>query len=125
MWPSPSSPASAEPLSLPPQLPGWSQGPEGSLIIALGNEDALGEYSCTPYNSLGTAGPSPVTRVLLKVRVAAGALARGAEQSLRSPTVAAAAVRLRAGDFCRGGAGEVGCEGRVRPQSKIPACPTR
>ncbi|XP_043734212.1 protein turtle homolog A isoform X2 [Cervus elaphus] len=48
------------------KFPGWSQGPEGSLIIALGNEDALGEYSCTPYNSLGTAGPSPVTRVLLK-----------------------------------------------------------
>ncbi|XP_040490412.1 protein turtle homolog A [Ursus maritimus] len=48
------------------KLPGWSQGPEGSLIIALGNEDALGEYACTPYNSLGTAGPSPVTRVLLK-----------------------------------------------------------
>ncbi|MEJ1270380.1 immunoglobulin superfamily member 9 [Cricetulus griseus] len=49
------------------KFPGWSQGPEGSLIIALGNEDALGEYSCTPYNSLGTAGPSPTTRVLLKV----------------------------------------------------------
>ncbi|KAK2084508.1 Protein turtle A [Saguinus oedipus] len=49
------------------KFPGWSQGTEGSLIIALGNEDALGEYSCTPYNSLGTAGPSPVTRVLLKV----------------------------------------------------------
>ncbi|XP_011812585.1 PREDICTED: protein turtle homolog A isoform X1 [Colobus angolensis palliatus] len=48
------------------KFPGWSQGTEGSLIIALGNEDALGEYSCTPYNSLGTAGPSPVTRVLLK-----------------------------------------------------------
>ncbi|XP_046540112.1 protein turtle homolog A [Equus quagga] len=48
------------------KFPGWSQGPEGSLIIALGNEDALGEYSCTPYNSFGTAGPSPVTRVLLK-----------------------------------------------------------
>ncbi|XP_073903833.1 protein turtle homolog A isoform X2 [Castor canadensis] len=48
------------------KFPGWSQGPEGSLIIALGNEDALGEYSCTPYNSLGTAGPSAVTRVLLK-----------------------------------------------------------
>lgn len=54
------------------QFPGWSQGPEGSLIIALGNEDALGEYSCTPYNSLGTAGPSPVTRVLLKVRLGVG-----------------------------------------------------
>ncbi|KAM5237134.1 protein turtle homolog A isoform 2-T2 [Ctenodactylus gundi] len=49
------------------KFPGWSQGTEGSLVIALGNEDALGEYSCTPYNSLGTAGPSPVTRVLLKV----------------------------------------------------------
>ncbi|XP_045037928.2 protein turtle homolog A isoform X4 [Desmodus rotundus] len=49
------------------KFPGWSQGPEGSLVIALGNEDVLGEYSCTPYNSLGTAGPSPVTRVLLKV----------------------------------------------------------
>ncbi|KAM6218173.1 protein turtle homolog A isoform 2-T2 [Rhynchocyon petersi] len=48
------------------KFPGWSQGTEGSLIIALGNEDALGEYSCTPYNSLGTAGPSSVTRVLLK-----------------------------------------------------------
>ncbi|XP_006895515.1 PREDICTED: protein turtle homolog A isoform X1 [Elephantulus edwardii] len=48
------------------KFPGWSQGTDGSLIIALGNEDALGEYSCTPYNSLGTAGPSPVTRVLLK-----------------------------------------------------------
>nr|XP_044997413.1 protein turtle homolog A isoform X2 [Jaculus jaculus] len=48
------------------KFPGWSQGPEGSLIIALGNEDALGEYSCTPYNSLGTAGPSSLTRVLLK-----------------------------------------------------------
>ncbi|XP_030615408.1 protein turtle homolog A isoform X1 [Delphinapterus leucas] len=48
------------------KFPGWSQGPEGSLIIALGNEDVLGEYSCTPYNRLGTAGPSPVTRVLLK-----------------------------------------------------------
>ncbi|XP_060053682.1 protein turtle homolog A isoform X2 [Erinaceus europaeus] len=48
------------------KFPGWSQSPEGSLIIALGNEDALGEYSCTPYNSLGTTGPSAVTRVLLK-----------------------------------------------------------
>lgn len=54
------------------QFPGWSQGPEGSLVIALGNEDALGEYSCTPYNSLGTAGPSPVTRVLLKVTLRVG-----------------------------------------------------
>ncbi|XP_027695837.1 protein turtle homolog A isoform X1 [Vombatus ursinus] len=48
------------------KFPGWSQALDGSLVIALGNEDALGEYTCTPYNSHGTAGPSSPTRVLLK-----------------------------------------------------------
>uniref|UniRef100_A0A5F8HES5 Immunoglobulin superfamily member 9 n=1 Tax=Monodelphis domestica TaxID=13616 RepID=A0A5F8HES5_MONDO len=48
------------------KFPGWSQASDGSLVIALGNEDALGEYTCTPYNSHGTAGPSSPTRVLLK-----------------------------------------------------------
>ncbi|XP_004613828.2 protein turtle homolog A isoform X2 [Sorex araneus] len=48
------------------KFPGWSQDPEGSLVVMVGNEDALGEYSCTPYNRLGTAGPSAITRVLLK-----------------------------------------------------------
>uniref|UniRef100_G3WBS5 Immunoglobulin superfamily member 9 n=1 Tax=Sarcophilus harrisii TaxID=9305 RepID=G3WBS5_SARHA len=48
------------------KFPGWSQASDGSLVIALGNEDALGEYTCTPYNSHGTTGPSPPTRVLLK-----------------------------------------------------------
>lgn len=77
MWPLHLGLASAGFLSLivissSLQFPGWSQGPEGSLVIALGNEDALGEYSCTPYNSLGTSGPSPVTRVLLKVTLRVG-----------------------------------------------------
>lgn len=62
-FPNPSS--SAVPLS---QLPGWSVRPDGSIVIATGNDDALGLYRCTPYNSYGTAGESRPTRVLLKVR---------------------------------------------------------
>ncbi|NXK27451.1 TUTLA protein, partial [Arenaria interpres] len=48
------------------QLPGWSMRPDGSIVIATGNDDALGVYTCTPYNSYGTAGESQPTRVLLK-----------------------------------------------------------
>ncbi|NXU20546.1 TUTLA protein, partial [Pardalotus punctatus] len=58
-----------KPLLLTPprsQLPGWSVRPDGSIVIATGNDDALGLYRCTPYNSYGTAGESRPTRVLLK-----------------------------------------------------------
>ncbi|NXG21292.1 TUTLA protein, partial [Grallaria varia] len=48
------------------QLPGWSVSPDGSIVIATGNDDALGVYRCTPYNSYSTAGESRPTRVLLK-----------------------------------------------------------
>ncbi|NXG39000.1 TUTLA protein, partial [Dromaius novaehollandiae] len=47
-------------------FPGWSVRSDGSIIIAMGNDDALGVYTCTPYNSYGTAGESRPTRVLLK-----------------------------------------------------------
>ncbi|XP_068271361.1 LOW QUALITY PROTEIN: protein turtle homolog A [Nyctibius grandis] len=48
------------------KLPGWSLRPDGSIVIATGNDDVLGVYTCTPYNSYGTAGASQPTRVLLK-----------------------------------------------------------
>ncbi|XP_074836799.1 protein turtle homolog A isoform X2 [Carettochelys insculpta] len=48
------------------KFPGWSMAPDGSIVIATGNDDALGIYTCTPYNSYGTAGPSAPTRVILK-----------------------------------------------------------
>ncbi|GAB0201151.1 protein turtle A [Grus japonensis] len=48
------------------KLPGWSVRPDGSIVIATGNDDVLGVYTCTPYNSYGTAGESRPTRVLLK-----------------------------------------------------------
>ncbi|KAK4807593.1 hypothetical protein QYF61_015939 [Mycteria americana] len=48
------------------KLPGWSVRPDGSIVIATGNDDVLGVYTCTPYNSYGTAGESQPTRVLLK-----------------------------------------------------------
>ncbi|TFJ95378.1 O-acetylhomoserine aminocarboxypropyltransferase [Platysternon megacephalum] len=50
------------------KFPGWSMAPDGSIVITTGNDDALGLYTCTPYNSYGTAGASAPTRVLLKVR---------------------------------------------------------
>lgn len=69
--PPPPSLHPAAPPTSPPrpsrQLPGWSARPDGSIVIATGNDDALGVYTCTPYNSYGTAGASRPTRVLLKV----------------------------------------------------------
>nr|XP_042698413.1 protein turtle homolog A isoform X2 [Chrysemys picta bellii] len=48
------------------KFPGWSMAPDGSIVITTGNDDALGLYTCTPYNSYGTAGASAPTHVLLK-----------------------------------------------------------
>ncbi|XP_069460798.1 protein turtle homolog A isoform X2 [Ambystoma mexicanum] len=54
-----------QPLDLR-KFPGWYLQHDGSVVIATGNDDALGMYTCTPYNSYGTAGESTPTRVLLK-----------------------------------------------------------
>ena len=40
---------------------------EGSVFIATANDDAVGMYTCTAYNSYGTMGQSGPTKVLLKV----------------------------------------------------------
>ncbi|XP_053575885.1 protein turtle homolog A [Bombina bombina] len=48
------------------KFPGWRMEDDGSLVIATGNDDALGSYTCTPYNSFGTAGTSLPTQVILK-----------------------------------------------------------
>ncbi|KAF7238574.1 hypothetical protein EYD10_14727 [Varanus komodoensis] len=54
-----------QPLELD-KFPGWSMSPDGTLVIATSNDDALGVYACIPYNSYGTAGSSAPTQVLLK-----------------------------------------------------------
>lgn len=54
-------------LSLSLQPPGWVVNSMGSVSIATANEDALGLYTCTPYNSYGTVGQSAATRVVLQV----------------------------------------------------------
>ncbi|KAK1154273.1 hypothetical protein AOXY_G28589 [Acipenser oxyrinchus oxyrinchus] len=46
--------------------PGWVVNSTGSVSIATANEDALGSYTCTPYNSYGTVGQSAATRVVLQ-----------------------------------------------------------
>ncbi|XP_075048362.1 protein turtle homolog A isoform X1 [Mixophyes fleayi] len=48
------------------KFPGWYLEEDSSIVIAMGNDDALGTYTCTPYNSYGTAGMSLPTVVILK-----------------------------------------------------------
>ncbi|MBN3292907.1 TUTLA protein, partial [Polypterus senegalus] len=45
---------------------GWSVSEDGTIFIATSNEDTLGLYRCTPYNSYGTMGESGPTRVILQ-----------------------------------------------------------
>lgn len=42
---------------------------EGSVFIATANDNAVGMYTCTPYNSYGTMGQSEPTKVILQVKV--------------------------------------------------------
>lgn len=42
---------------------------EGSVFIATANDNAVGMYTCTAYNSYGTMGQSEPTQVILQVRL--------------------------------------------------------
>uniref|UniRef100_A0A4W4FA11 Immunoglobulin superfamily, member 9b n=1 Tax=Electrophorus electricus TaxID=8005 RepID=A0A4W4FA11_ELEEL len=46
--------------------PGWTVNSEGSVFIAIANDDAVGTYTCTAYNSYGTMGQSEPTKVILE-----------------------------------------------------------
>ncbi|KAK5851762.1 hypothetical protein PBY51_023290 [Eleginops maclovinus] len=46
--------------------PGWTLTPEGSLLMTTVNDDTAGVYTCTPYNSYGTMGPSEPVDVILQ-----------------------------------------------------------
>ncbi|XP_077078740.1 uncharacterized protein igsf9b isoform X2 [Siphateles boraxobius] len=48
------------------QYPGWMFNSEGSVFITAANDDAVGMYTCTAYNSYGTMGQSEPTKVILK-----------------------------------------------------------
>lgn len=47
-------------------FPGWMVNSEGSVFIATANDNAVGMYTCTPYNSYGTMGQSEPTQVILQ-----------------------------------------------------------
>ncbi|XP_028318187.1 protein turtle homolog A-like isoform X2 [Gouania willdenowi] len=47
-------------------FPGWTLRPGGFLFMATVNDDAAGVYTCTPYNSYGSMGPSGPTHVILQ-----------------------------------------------------------
>ncbi|XP_076859691.1 uncharacterized protein igsf9b isoform X2 [Brachyhypopomus gauderio] len=48
------------------QYPGWIVNSEGSVFITTANDDAVGVYTCTAYNSYGTMGQSEPTKVILE-----------------------------------------------------------
>lgn len=62
----------------PPQYSGWNLLEDGSIRIEEATEDALGTYTCVPYNALGTMGQSPPARLVLKVSTLAGGGVLGA-----------------------------------------------
>ncbi|MBN3317474.1 TUTLA protein, partial [Atractosteus spatula] len=47
-------------------FPGWMVNSEGSVFITAANDDAVGMYTCTAYNSYGTMGQSSPTKVVLQ-----------------------------------------------------------
>ncbi|XP_061586834.1 protein turtle homolog A isoform X2 [Cololabis saira] len=47
-------------------FPGWMVNSEGSVFIAAANDNAVGMYTCTAYNSYGTMGESEPTKVILQ-----------------------------------------------------------
>ncbi|KAM3611832.1 uncharacterized protein V6R79_024658 [Siganus canaliculatus] len=47
-------------------FPGWMVNSEGSVFIATANDNAVGMYTCTAYNSYGTMGRSEPTQVILQ-----------------------------------------------------------
>ncbi|XP_074526412.1 uncharacterized protein igsf9b isoform X2 [Halichoeres trimaculatus] len=47
-------------------FPGWMVNSEGSVFITTANDNAVGLYTCTPYNSYGTMGKSEPTKVILQ-----------------------------------------------------------
>lgn len=55
---------------------------DGSIRIEEATEEALGTYTCVPYNTLGTMGQSAPARLVLKVRPGtAGASEQGARRA--------------------------------------------
>lgn len=52
---------------------GWTLMDDGSIRIEEATEEALGTYTCVPYNTLGTMGQSAPARLVLKVRLEDGA----------------------------------------------------
>ncbi|XP_069555743.1 uncharacterized protein igsf9b [Brachyistius frenatus] len=50
----------------PDNFPGWMVNSEGSVFIATANDNAVGMYTCTAYNSYGTMGQSEPTKVILQ-----------------------------------------------------------
>lgn len=60
---------------------------EGSVFIATANDNAVGMYTCTAYNSYGTMGQSEPTQVILQVRLSFLSLFSAAEKTFYSQQI--------------------------------------
>lgn len=60
---------------------------EGSVFIATANDNAVGMYTCTAYNSYGTMGQSEPTQVILQVRLGFSSPSSAAEETFYSERI--------------------------------------
>lgn len=95
---------------------------DGSIRIEEATEEALGTYTCVPYNTLGTMGQSAPARLVLKVRpppVGCGQLLRGV--GLFTPYLMPVCV-LPTGSPVFHGATRLGVQAGGWPRAAHPLC---
>ena len=92
---------------------------DGSIRIEEATEEALGTYTCVPYNTLGTMGQSAPARLVLKVRPGCGCLCVG-RQAPQVPGVTAQPVLL--GPPVLHGATGLGVQAGGWPGTAHPLC---
>lgn len=92
---------------------------DGSIRIEEATEEALGTYTCVPYNTLGTMGQSAPARLVLKVRQGCGCLHMG-RRAPEMPGVTAWPALL--GPPVLHGATGLGVQAGGRPGAAHPLC---
>ena len=92
---------------------------DGSIRIEEATEEALGTYTCVPYNTLGTMGQSAPARLVLKVRPGCGCLRVG-RWAPEMPGVTAWPALL--GPPVLHGATGLGVQAGGRPGAAHPLC---
>ena len=102
---------------MPQQNLGWTLLEDGSIRIEEATEEAIGTYTCVPYNTLGTMGQSSPARLVLKVGPGLRAALRR-RRAPETPDVTASPALL--GPPVLYGATRLGVQARGRPGAAHP-----